>query len=115
MRKFWLAAAVALAAPAALWAAEQGEVVWVDPSCNHFIARVGEEFGIYNWRSGSSPELGDKLEGDLLSTDGASRDVRNTRSGASNTVYILALGPKLHAMIHSAPVQCKERFRGSTR
>jgi hypothetical protein len=32
-----------------------------------------------------------------------------------NTVYLLALGRKLHAMIHTAPVQCKERFRGSVR
>ena len=42
----------ALAAPLSAFAADQGEVVWVDPGCNHFIAKVGEEFGTYNWRSG---------------------------------------------------------------
>jgi hypothetical protein len=104
----------ALAAPLSA-TADQGEVVWVDPSCNHFIAKVGEEFGTYNWRSGKAPQVGDRLEGNLLSLEGGARDLSNTTTTGVNTVYIVALGPKLYAMIHTAPVQCKERFRGSVR
>ena len=45
MRKSVLAVLAAVLAPAPAIAADQGEVVWVDPSCNHFIAKIGEEFG----------------------------------------------------------------------
>jgi hypothetical protein len=105
----------ALAAPLAGFAADQGEVVWVDPSCNHFIAKVGDEFGTYNWRSGTAPQVGDHLEGDLLDLESGERELVNTTARGSNSVYIVALGPKLYVMIHSAPVQCKERFRGSVK
>ena len=105
----------ALTGPLSALAADQGEVVWVDPSCNHFIAKVGEEFGTYNWRSGNAPQIGDHLQGDLVSLESGARELSNTSSGGVNTVYIVALGPRLYAMIHTAPAQCKERFRGSVR
>jgi hypothetical protein len=115
MRKSCLALIAALAAPVPGWSADQGEVVWVDASCNHFIAKVGDEFGIYNWRSGAAPAIGDRLEGDLTSMEADSRDIRNTSATATNSVYLLALGAKLYAMIHSTPVQCKERWRSTPR
>jgi len=115
MRKSVLAALTALLTPVAAAAVDQGEVVWVDPSCNHFIAKMGEEFGTFNWRAGKAPNQGDRLEGDLLSVTDSPREIQNLTAGSGNTVYLLALGPKLYAMIHSAPVQCKERFRGSVR
>jgi len=116
MRKSVLAVLAALLTPAVATAADQGKVVWVDPSCNHFIAQMGEEFGTFNWRAGSAPNLGDRLEGDLLSvTEANAREIRNLSAGGANMVYLLALGPKLYVMIHSAPVVCKERFRGSVR
>ena len=116
MRRLILAVLTALLVPTAAMAVDQGEVVWVDPSCNHFIAKVGDEFGTFNWRAGNAPSLGDRLEGDLVSVAEANaREVRNLTAGGANTVYLLALGPKLYAMIHSAPVTCKERFRGSVR
>jgi len=110
-----IAALAALAAPIPGRPADQGEVVWVDAGCNHFIAKVGEEFGIYNWRSGAAPAIGDRLEGDLTSMEQGSREIRNTNSAATNSVYLLAMGAKLHPMIHSTPVQCKERFRSTPR
>ncbi len=103
-----------LAAPPGL-AAETGQVVWVDSSCDHFIAKVGDEFGTYNWRSGKAPAMGDKFEGNLSDIDAGPREVKNISSGGTNTVYPLAMGPKLYSMIHTAPVQCKERFRGSVK
>ena len=115
MRLSYAVLLAVLCAPLAGFAADQGEVVWVDPSCNHFIAKVGEEFGTYNWRSGAAPQLGDRLEGDLLSLESGAREVTNTTAHGTNTVYIVALGPKLYAMIHTAPVQCKERFRSSVK
>ena len=107
--------ALSLGLGANVYAADTGEVVWVDPSCDHFIAKVGEEFGTYNWRSGKAPAKGDKFEGDLMSLEPGAREIKNVSSGGTNTVYILAMGPKLYSMIHTAPVQCKERFRGAAR
>jgi hypothetical protein len=115
MRKSVLAVLAALVAPAPATAADQGEVVWVDPSCSHFIAKIAEKFGTFNWRAGKAPSLGDRIEGDLLSEDAGARELQNVTAGGSNTVYLLALGPKLYAMIHTAPVDCKERFRGAAR
>jgi hypothetical protein len=115
MRMSYASLLAALAAPLSGFAGNAGEVVWVDPSCNHFIAKVGEEFGTYNWRSGKAPQIGDRLEGDLLTLEAGARELSNTSAGGTNTVYMIALGPKLYAMIHTAPVQCKERFRGSVK
>jgi hypothetical protein len=115
MRKSVLAVLAALLASAPAIAADQGEVAWVDPSCNVFIAKIGEEFGTFNWRAGKAPSQGDRIEGDLLSVVGGARELQNVTAGGNNTVYMLALGRTLYAMIHTAPVQCKERFRGSVR
>lgn len=115
MRFFRALFLAALAVPLATFASDQGEVVWVDPSCNHFIAKVGEEFGSYNWRSGNAPQIGDRMEGDLVTLEGGARELNNATAGGANTVFVVAMGPKLYVMIHSAPAQCKERFRGSVR
>ena len=115
MHKLVLGMLVALLTPPAAFAIEHGQVVWVDPGCNHFIAQIGQEFGTFNWRAGNAPNLGDELEGELLLVDAGSREIQNLTKGGSNTVYILALGPRLYPMIHTAPVQCKERFRGSVK
>lgn len=115
MRKSYLMLIAALAAPLPGAAAESGEVVWVDPSCNHFIAKIGDEFGTYNWRSGSTPQKGDQMEGDLLNLEGGGREIKNATAGGANTVYIIAIGPRLYSMIHTAPAQCKKRFEGAAR
>lgn len=110
-----LMVAGALCSLSAAHAREQGQVVWVDPSCDHFIAKVGDEFGTYNWRSGKGPSVGDTMEGELLNLEGGAREISNKTTGAANSVYVLAVGPRLHSMIHTAPVQCKERFRGAVK
>ena len=112
---FAAAGALALLAARPALAAEVGQVVWVDPSCDHFIAKVGDEFGTYNWRSGKAPAMGDRFEGSLSDIDTGPREIKNLNSGGTNTVYPLAMGPKLYSMIHTAPVQCKERFRGAVK
>jgi len=115
VRKSFFAALLAASYLPVAGAADQGEVVWVDPSCDHFIAKVGDEFGTYNWRSGKGPAVGDKMEGNLLDLEAGAREIANRTTGGSNSVYVLAVGPRLHSMIHTAPVQCKERFRGAAK
>jgi hypothetical protein len=88
--------------------AEEGKVVWNDPSCMYFMAQLDEGFGSYNVREGKLPEEGDVVEGGLKS-EGAQQLV-NKASGASLTVIPMALAPKLRPLIHSSPAQCYRRF-----
>src|SRR5271169_1798278 len=91
--------------------ADEAKVVWVDPSCNYLIARIGEEFGIFEWRAGSDPDEGDVLNGPLR-TEGIVT-VTNATKGGSNNVILVATSPRLNSLIHSSPVQCKKRYRSS--
>ena len=115
MRTSAVAFLALLALPFTSWGAQQGEIVWVDPSCDHFIAKIGEEFGTFNYRSGAAPSLGDRIEGELLNLEGGERPITNLTSGAVNGAYPLSRSSRLYVMIHTAPVQCKERFKGAAR
>ena len=88
--------------------AEEGKVVWNDPSCMYFMAQLDDGFGSYNVREGKLPEEGDVVEGGLKS-EGAQHLV-NKASGASLTAIPMALAPKLRPLIHSSPAQCYRRF-----
>jgi hypothetical protein len=88
--------------------AEEGKVVWNDPSCMYFMAQLDEGFGSYNVREGPLPDEGDVVEGGLKS-EGAQKLV-NKASGKSLTAIPMALAPKVRALIHSAPAQCYRRF-----
>ena len=95
---------------ATMAAAEQGTVVWVDPSCSYFIANLGQEFGIYEWRAGSAPNEGDIMDGKLTAAETV-EEIQNTTKGGANTVIPVALSPTLRSLINSSPVQCKKRFQ----
>jgi hypothetical protein len=88
--------------------AEEGKVVWNDPSCNYFMAQLDDGFGSYNVREGALPAEGDVVEGGLKA-EGAQKVV-NKASGASLTVIPMALAARLHPLIHSSPAQCYRRF-----
>jgi hypothetical protein len=103
-----LLAATAVFAPSSF--ADQAKVVWVDPSCSYFIAQLGEEYGIYQWRAGSAPNEGDVMEG-KLTAEGSIEEIKNTTNGGANTVIPVALSPTLRSLINSSPVQCKKRFQ----
>lgn len=103
-----LVASAALSQPAA--AASQGKVVWVDPSCQYFIAHLGDQFAIYNWRAGSAPNEGDVMESGDMTAAGLI-ELDNTTQGGKNSVITMAISPTLYSLIHSSPVQCQRRFR----
>ena len=91
--------------------ADEGKIVWVDPSCNYFIAQLGDEYGVYQWRSGSDPDEGDVMSG-ALTAEGMVT-VTNTTKGGSNSVILVSQGARLRPLINSSPVYCKKRFRSS--
>lgn len=115
MRRAIFAVLAGAIAVASAHAKEQGEVVWVDADCGHFIAKIGDEFGTYQWRTGKGPSLGDVMEGELLDLELGARDLINKTASSTHTVYVLAIGPRLHSMIHTAPVQCKSRFKNAVK
>jgi hypothetical protein len=88
--------------------AEEGKVVWNDPSCMYFMAQLSDGFGSYNVREGALPSEGDVLEGPLKA-EGAQKLV-NKASGAAITAIPMALAARLHPLIHSSPAQCNRRF-----
>ena len=89
--------------------ADEAKVVWVDPSCNYLIAQLGDEYGIFEWRAGSGPDEGDVLNGPFR-TEGIVT-VTNATKGGSNNVILVATSPRLNALIHSSPVNCKKRYK----
>jgi len=88
--------------------ADDAQVVWVDTSCSYFIADLKNEFGIYQWRSGSSPNEGDMMSGPLKTT--GMLNVTNTTRNEANSVILVAVSPTLKSLVNSSPVQCKRRF-----
>jgi len=91
--------------------ADEAKVGWSDPSCSYFIAQLGEEFGIYNWRSGADLEEGDVISGPL--TQEGTLTLTNATKGGSNTVILVGISPRLKSLINQSPVYCKKRFKPS--
>ena len=91
--------------------ADDAKIVWVDPSCNYFIAQLGDEYGVFQWRSGADPDEGDVVSGPLQ--DEGMLTVTNATKGGSNSVILVARGARLKPLINSSPVYCKKRWRSS--
>lgn len=89
--------------------AAEAKVVWVDASCQYFIADLGGEFGIYNWRAGLAPNEGDIVKGDT--TGRGLVELRNTTQDRDIAVIAMALSPTTRSLIHSSPVQCNRRWQ----
>ena len=88
--------------------ASEAKVVWVDASCQYFIADLGGEFGMYNWRSGAAPKEGDLLQGD---TEAAGlTELTNATQQGKNGVITMAISPTIHSLVNSSPVDCKRRW-----
>ena len=91
--------------------AAEGKVVWVDASCQYFIADLGGEFGFYNWRTGLAPNEGDIVSGD---TKGQGLvELRNTTRNDDIAVIPMALSPTTRALILSSPVNCNRRWKNN--
>lgn len=89
--------------------AAEGHVVWSDPNCNYFIAKLAEEYGIYEWRTGNALKDEDDISGDLTAT--GMLTVENKTRGGKNDVILVAMSGRLTVLINSSPVMCKRRFQ----
>ena len=109
MHRVMLAAALAASVVSAPAAGPQAKVVWVDASCQYFIADLGGRFAIYNWRAGVAPREGDVMEGDT--EGGGLVELTNATQKGTNAVITMAISPTIRSLIHSSPVQCERRWR----
>ena len=85
--------------------------MWSDPSCRYFIARLGEEYGMFEWRRGPDPAEGDELSGPL--TAEGMIEVANITRSATNAAILVTMSGRLKVLVKSSPVQCKRRYEPS--
>lgn len=88
--------------------ADEGKVAWSDPSCNYFIAKVGDEYGMYEWRGQNGVSDGDDLSGSLL-VEGI-QPIDNKTSGKKSDIILVAMHGRLNVLVGASPAQCKRRF-----
>lgn len=86
------------------------QVVWSDPSCPTFVAKLQDEYGVYETRSGAKAEEGDRLSGDV-SGEGIVALQNQTKNAATSAILIATAG-SVKALVYSmATVACQRRFK----
>jgi len=99
-----------LACLTSLTHAEEARVVWSDPSCPTFVARIGGEYGVYQARSGTAPEEGDSLSGNVTGEGIITLD--NLTKGKPISAILMATSATMKALVYSmATVACQRRFQ----
>jgi hypothetical protein len=101
-----LGCAAALAGPAL---AADGTVTWYDPTCRYFVMQLpegSEGFGLYEWKSGPEPAIGDVISGDILG--GPELDVSKA-SGESLKIVHWGDAKKPELLIKYSPDWCKSK------
>ena len=88
--------------------ADEASILWVDTTCNYFIAALDQEFGIYQWRSGPSPKEGETMNGPLRATGMLTVNV--AQKNETNSVILVAMSGNFKSLVNSSPVQCKRRY-----
>lgn len=90
----------------------EAPVVWADPTCNVFIAQLGDEFGVYESRAGAPLAEGDTIAGDL--TGEGLVDIQNATKAQSNRVILVATSENKRALIQSAvTIRCQRRYQSN--
>jgi hypothetical protein len=91
-------------------AAEDGTVVWYDPTCRYFVLQLPEGtegFGLYEWKSGPEPKEGGVISGNLLA--GPELEVADKGSGAQMIVVHWGDAKKQDVLVRHSPDWCKSK------
>jgi len=106
-------AALALASAACLCgqaSADEGTVVWYDPTCRYFVMQLpegSEGFGLYQWKGGTEPKEGMVIAGEILG--GPELDVTDAGSGQSMAVVHCGDAKKQELLVRYSPDWCKSK------
>jgi hypothetical protein len=102
-----LAGAGAICTPAA---ADDGTVLWYDPTCRYFVLQLpegSEGFGLYEWKSGPEPKEGNVISGNLLG--GPELAVADQASGTQMAVIHWGDAKKQDVLVRHSPDWCKSK------
>lgn len=90
--------------------AGEAHVVWTDPTCPTFVAKLDGDYGVYQTRSGTRPDEGDALLGEVTGEGIVS--LENKTKGAPMTAILIATSESMKALVYSmATIACQRRFR----
>ena len=111
MRKLIVSAALTLSAlVCGQAAAEDGTVVWYDPTCRYFVLQLpagSEGFGLYEWQDGPEPKEGAVITGELL----AGPALQVTEKGSDQQMAVVHWGDakKQDVLVRHSPAWCKSK------
>ncbi len=110
MTKQLVWAGLALAATAGPAVAEEGTVVWYDPTCRYFVLQLpegSEGFGLYEWKSGPELKEGSIVAGDIL----GGPEVAATDKASGQALALVHWGDakKADVLIRHSPDWCKSK------
>lgn len=103
---------LALSAPMAY--AVDGPVIWMDPTCGYFVVKLpgddpAEAFGLFSLRTNPLPDVGDVLEGDLISA--AEAKLQNATKGIAHDAIHWASARTQEQLVRNTPVQCASKWK----
>jgi hypothetical protein len=109
-KRFFLTALAMGALVAGPARAEDGTVVWYDPTCRYFILQLpegSEGFGLYEWKDGPEPKEGAVFEGKIL--EGPELKVTEKGSGQELSVYHWGDAKNQDVLVRHSPGWCKSK------
>ena len=110
MRKHIAIAALVLAGLTGPAAAEEGSVVWFDPTCRYFVLQLPEGtegFGLYEWKQGREPKEGMVITGSILG--GPDLTATDKASGEPLTLVHWGDAKKAEVLVRHSPDWCKSK------
>jgi hypothetical protein len=113
-RECRVAAALVLVACSFEAAADEGEVSWSDPTCGYFVVRLpegnpAEAYGLFSVKGLPLPNVGDVLEGDIVSAQEPT--LNNRTKNVSHDVIHWANAREQVMLVRNTPVQCASRWK----
>ena len=105
--RHWCVSLVALGWWATAAAAEEARISWYDPTCRFFVVDLAEGFGLYEWKQGSEPTVGDAIAGEI--GGGPELEATLKSSGEKLSLVHWADGKTPELLIKHTPDWCKSR------
>ena len=86
-----------------VWA-DEAKITWYDVSCRYILVELPEGFGLYEWRSGADPKVGDAIIGDIAG--GPEVEAQLKSSGEKMALTHWGDAPKSETRFRAAPRGC---------
>ena len=84
--------------------ADEAKITWYDVSCRYLLVELPEGFGLFEWRSGAEPKVGDALVGDIFGGPAVEATLKS--SGEKMSLTHWGDAPKTETLLRAAPRGC---------